>query len=152
MLTCSSLSKASLTCITFYLLHQPETYARLIDDLQGLDPKNLRWTELEQRPYLWAIIQESLRLLPGLAHRSSRIARDEDLLYRSEDGTMQCIIPKGTPMSMTPVLLHYNEKVFPEPRSFKPERWLLEDGRPSHALEKHLIPFSRGSRQCIGMK
>lgn len=42
--------------------------------------------------------------------------------------------------------MHYDESVFPDPTSFRPERW-LENPR----LDKYLIAFSRGSRQCIGI-
>lgn len=142
--------QASLACITFYLLSQPTTFARLQDSLRGADPLNLKWTDLEQRPYLWAVIHESLRLMPGISHRSSRIARDEDLVYRSEDGRVEWVIPRGTPMSMTSIIQHSNEGLFPDPKAFAPERWLLEDGRQNYALERHLISFGKGSRMCLG--
>lgn len=96
------------------------------------------------------MIHESLRLMPGLGHRSSRIARDEDLVYRSEDGKVEWVIPRGTPMSMTSIIQHTNEGLFPDPKEFVPERWLLEDGRQNYALERHLISFGKGSRACLG--
>lgn len=88
--------------------------------------------------------------MPGLAHRSSRIARDEDLIYKSEDGEVEWVIPRGTPMSMTSMIQHTNETLFPDPKEFIPERWLLADGRQNYALEKHLISFGKGSRACLG--
>ncbi|KAL1851098.1 hypothetical protein Daus18300_012645 [Diaporthe australafricana] len=141
---------ASLACITYYLLAQPATYARLLDSLKGADPLSLKWTDLEQRPYLWAVIHEALRLMPGLSHRSSRIARDEDLVYKSEDGKVAWVIPRGTPVSMTSIIQHSNEGLFPDPKEFVAERWLLADGRQNYALEKHLISFGKGSRACLG--
>jgi cytochrome P450 len=42
-----------------------------------------------------------------------------------------------------------NEDIFPDPLKFDPERWLGED---SSALEKWLVAFSKGRRQCIGKK
>lgn len=45
--------------------------------------------------------------------------------------------------------MHTNPGVFPEPLKFDPERWLKED---SAGLLNYLVPFSRGQRQCIGMK
>jgi hypothetical protein len=40
---------------------------------------------------------------------------------------------------------------FPEPHQFRPERWLeaKESGFPLH---KYLVAFSRGHRQCLGMR
>lgn len=120
-----------------------------MDDLQGADPLNLKWTDLEQRPYLWAVIHEALRLMPGISHRSARIAREEDLVYTSEDGETHWLIPRGTPIGMTSVIQHSNEGLFPSPKEFIAERWLLDNGRHNYALEKHLMSFSRGSRTCL---
>lgn len=116
--------------------------------LQGVDPLNLKWTDLEQRPYMWAVIHEALRLMPGISQRSARIAREEDLVYTSVDGETHWVIPRGTPVGMTSTIQHSNLELFPSPKEFIAERWLLEDGRHNYALEKHLISFSRGSRIC----
>lgn len=118
-------------------------------DLQGLDPLNLKWTQLEQKPYLWAVIHEALRLMPGVSHRSARIAREEHLVFTDESG-QTWVVPRGTPIGMTSVIQHSNETLFPKPKEFIPERWLLDDGRQNYALEKNLIAFGRGSRACLG--
>lgn len=50
---------------------------------------------------------------------------------------------------MTSVLMHNNPALFPNPRAFSPERWL----QPNAAeLRKYVVSFSKGSRQCLGMK
>lgn len=121
-----------------------------MEALQGVDPANLKWTDLEQRPYLWAVIHESLRMMPGVSHRSARIAREEELFYKSRDGKVEWTIPRGTPIGMTSMINHFNEELFPEPNEFRPERWLLPDGQPNHKLQKILISFGKGSRSCIG--
>ncbi|KAK0384864.1 hypothetical protein NLU13_7342 [Sarocladium strictum] len=140
---------ATLTVITYHLLSQPKIYARLMESLGGLEPSNLKWTELEQRPYLWAVIQETLRMTPGVSHRSSRIARTEDLVYKSRDGKSEWVIARGTPVSMTSMINHWDEELFPNPDQFLPERWLV-DGQPDYKLQKFLIAFGKGSRSCIG--
>ncbi len=55
-----------------------------------------------------------------------------------------------TPVGMSAVLMHHNETIFPDSYSFLPERW-MEPGA-AHKLERYMVSFSRGSRQCIGMK
>jgi cytochrome P450 len=57
------------------------------------------------------------------------------------------VIPKNTPVSMTAYDVLMNEKVFPEPRTFRPERWIEDTG-----LERFFVPFAKGSRQCLGIK
>ncbi|KAK0617727.1 cytochrome P450 [Immersiella caudata] len=140
---------ASLTVITYHLLAQPAIYNCLMTDLEGLAPSNLKWTELEQRPYLWALIQESLRMMPGVSHRSARIARHEDLVYTSQDGNTEWVIPRGTPIGMTSMINHWDTGLFPNPNEFIPDRF-LEDGKPNYKLAKYLIAFGKGSRSCIG--
>ncbi|KAF2727331.1 cytochrome P450 [Polyplosphaeria fusca] len=43
-------------------------------------------------------------------------------------------------------LLHTSPTVFPDPLSFRPERWIAD---PS--LTKYMFAFSRGSRMCLGI-
>ena len=45
--------------------------------------------------------------------------------------------------------MHQNESIFPKPLEFIPERWL--DRAERIRLEKYLVPFSKGSRQCLGI-
>lgn len=54
-----------------------------------------------------------------------------------------------TVVSMSAVFMHTNPDIFPEPLKFDPNRWLQDD---SAELLNYLVPFSRGPRQCIGMK
>ncbi|KAK3324341.1 cytochrome P450 monooxygenase-like protein [Cercophora scortea] len=140
---------ATLTVVTYWMLARPAIHRRVMEDLQGLTPSTLKWTELEQRPYLWAVIQESLRMMPGVSHRSARIAREEDLVYRSQDGKTEMVIPRGTPIGMTSIINHWDKDLFPNPDEFIPDRWLV-DGLPNYKLQKFLLSFGKGSRSCIG--
>jgi len=45
-----------------------------------------------------------------------------------------------------PIYNHMNYKYFEEPEKFKPERWLGKKGLDPFVF----IPFSAGSRNCIG--
>lgn len=49
---------------------------------------------------------------------------------------------------MTSIIIHENERLFPNPKKFQPERW-LEPG--AQRLEKYLVNFGKGSRGCLGM-
>ena len=39
---------------------------------------------------------------------------------------------------------------FHDPEAFRPERWLADSPSDYQELEKKFVPFSRGSRMCIG--
>lgn len=41
--------------------------------------------------------------------------------------------------------------VFPEPAEFKPERW-IEAKQKNTRLDRYMVSFGRGSRQCVGIK
>ena len=88
-------------------------------------------------------------MMPGVSHRAARIAREEDLFYKSRDGTSERVIPRGTPISMTSMINHFDKELFPNPDNFDPERWLV-DGQPNYKLARFLISFSKGSRGCLG--
>jgi cytochrome P450 len=52
---------------------------------------------------------------------------------------------------MTSIHIHENPSIFPEPFKFKPERWLEKRPEGAPPLDRYLISFSKGSRQCVGM-
>lgn len=140
--------------ITFYLLDQPQTLARLSKELKDADAINLSWFALEKLPYLSAVISEGLRLSYGVAPRTPRIAPSENLVYHGQFNgrEIQYVIPSGTPMGMSNAINHHNEDVFPDSSTFIPERWLDLEEAERRRMESSLTSFGRGSRHCIGMK
>lgn len=53
-------------------------------------------------------------------------------------------------VSMSAWMIHRNEDAFPDPGKFDPERWLGKSPEELRFMEKCYIPFSRGSRSCLG--
>jgi cytochrome P450 len=45
--------------------------------------------------------------------------------------------------------MHRNPEIFPDPMKYDPERWM--DQVDVRRLDHHMVPFGRGSRQCVGM-
>jgi len=80
-----------------------------------------------------------------VAGRLPRVNTREAITYQDY------IIPVNTPVSITQKLIHDNPAIFPSPRSFLPERWLVAPEERKR-LEKYLQPFGRGSRSCIGIQ
>jgi cytochrome P450 len=42
-------------------------------------------------------------------------------------------------------------KIFPNPEMFRPERW-IEAAEKAQNLGRYIVSFSKGSRQCVGIK
>lgn len=137
----------ALCVAVFYLLSQPETLRKLKDELRTVlqgpfSPITL--STLEKLPYLTGCVQECTRLSYGVSTRLQRIAPDETLTF--DDGKKDWLIPAGTPVGMTSFFVHHDESIFPESTKFVPERWVDSPG-----LDKYLVSFSKGTRQCLGI-
>lgn len=146
----------ALTTATYHILSQPSVLARLQHELRAIPHSSshslsssastqLSWPTLSKLPYLSAIIKESLRLSLGASARLPRVNKHEEMRYGS------WVIPKGTAASMSHARMHYDEEVFPEPKAFRPERWLKGEEEVKR-LERYLVSFSRGGRRCMGIQ
>lgn len=138
---------------TFYLICKPEVLRKLKEELREAIPDPsvmVPLSQMEQLTYLNAIIKETLRLTYGVAGRLARIA-DEPLHYIDKKTGTEWIVPPHTPIGMSNAQLHHDESIFPDSHSYIPERWIDEDGKLNLKLDKHLLSFTRGSRQCLGM-
>ncbi|KAL2849261.1 cytochrome P450 [Aspergillus pseudoustus] len=123
------------------LRRELDTALSTIDTLTMPEPTN----HLERLPYLTACIWEGLRLAYGVTHRLQLIAEEPLKCCGME-------IPAGTPVGMTSIFMHDNPVIFPQPRTFRPERWLEMDSETrGKIMGRHFVPFSKGSRMCLGM-
>ncbi|KAL5343465.1 cytochrome P450 [Aspergillus crustosus] len=140
----------ALKTIVFHVQNSPHILqnlqAELDTSLSGVSPIDIPDTaQLERLPYLTACIWEGLRLAYGVTHRLQLIA-EEPLKCAGKE------IPAGTPVGMTSIFMHDNQVVFPKPREFRPERWLeLSPEARGKIMGRHFVPFSKGSRMCLGM-
>lgn len=140
----------TLTTALYFILASAPIQSRLraeLAELYAVNPKP-KWSRLSQLTYLTAVLHEALRLSYGVASRLPRIAPDDELIL--PDGRA---IPKGTPISMTQMFIHDDPSLFHNPLSFDPERWLSSSDGSNVAqsnARKYFVPFSRGTRSCLG--
>ncbi|KAI6351153.1 hypothetical protein MCOR25_010105 [Pyricularia grisea] len=134
---------------------------------QAVDLRNgsTSLADLEKLQYLQACVKEGLRqvLSFGFMVRLPRCSPDVELRYG------KWTIPKGvsgrvlyfhqpeattysidhqTPVGMSAYLTHTDPTIFAEPHEFRPERWL--EGQVTPAMKQAYVPFSKGSRACLG--
>ena len=91
--------------------------------------------------YTSAFTLESFRIV-SLAHHSVPHYANVDIPIGDY------IIPKGAGIFPSLVSAMYDPSHFPDPHSFKPERFLDTDGKYKH--NDHVIPFGVGKRYCLG--
>ncbi|KAI2882614.1 hypothetical protein CBS147343_8558 [Aspergillus niger] len=116
--------------IKTFLIENPET--------------EVTWKEIEKLPYLDACLKEGLRLVGGGMRRTTREFPDTDL--HVEGWT----VPRGTPVGMSSYWMHMNPETFPEPEKFRPERWLQSEKNQDPLQHEYFVPYSKGSRDCLG--
>ena len=95
--------------------------------------------DVQQLPYLQGVIKEGFRLAPANTTRLPRVVPDGGWQFGEH------FFPAGTTVGIAAPQLFFNPDTFPHPAAFRPERWR----NPSAEMQRDLVPFSLGSRQCI---
>jgi cytochrome P450 len=90
-----------------------------------------------EEEYLEATVKETLRARPVIVDVARRLTAPAEI------GGYE--LPAGSFAMAAIAALHYREDLFPQPREFRPERFL--DGKADNYA---WIPFGGGVRRCIG--
>lgn len=118
----------------YWLAKLPEIQEKLAWELNNSGSNPI--TEL---PYLSAVCSETLRIYSITGFTFDRIVKVplNVMSYEFEPGTV---------LSPCAYLTHQREEIYPEPKQFKPERFLER-----HFSPYEYYPFGGSSRRCIGM-
>ena len=90
-------------------------------------------------PYLDAVVKEALRVrpvIPGVG----RVVRGEAFHLNGY------VIPPGVEINPSIRMIHRRPDLYPDPKAFRPERFLGEDAPDTYTW----IPFGGGVRRCLG--
>jgi unspecific monooxygenase len=128
---------SSLTWAFYWIHHLPEVQEKLLQELDNLG-ENPEANDILKLPYLNAVCQETLRIYPVVNSALARVVKSplEIMGYQLEPGTI---------ISASIYLTHHREDLYPEPKQFKPERFLERQFSPYEYL-----PFGGGNRRCLG--
>jgi len=128
------------------LLHNPETLKKVQTELRiAISPnKKLEEKDIENLPYLRAVIKETLRLHPPLPFLFPHMSMDScNMLGYS--------IPKETQILVNVWAIGRDPKTWDDPLVFKPERFLEPKVVDFKGHDFEFIPFGSGRRMCPAM-
>lgn len=141
----------ALSVACFYILNNPPVLAKLreelftaIPDIKA--PNAFAFSKIEPLEYLRDVVREGIRLSHSVAGRMPRIVNHP---IQFQEWT----IPPWTPVSMTMIDVHFDPEIYPEPYTFKPERWAGNPKAPDgNSMEHYWVGFGKGTRICLGMQ
>ena len=146
--TGSSSPASVLSAALFYLVRNPACYARLVSEIRSTfsDPSEIGSGEkLNSLHYLHAVIKETLRMSPPKGGILWREVEEGGLSIDGEFVNQSYDVGAGI------YSVNHNESYYPEPYSFKAERWLRDETTDNFELSSQAFAsFSLGPRQCLG--
>jgi len=136
----------SMAFASYLLARYPKVQAKVraeLNEIFGGDADRPCTPEdLSKMKYLGMVMKEALRLYP-IVPCMTRIT-DQELVIEGKR------IPPNTDLYLHTFTLHQDERWFPDAKKFDPERFTPEATAARHPYA--YVPFSAGSRNCIGQK
>jgi cytochrome P450 len=120
---------AGLTWAFERLLRSPDKLERLMAEMETGD-----------QTYLMAVVKEALRRRPVIPIAARKALVPIELMGYN--------LPAGSVLMVAIYLIHSDPDLYPEPKEFRPERFLEADPKGSEGGA--WIPFGGGIRRCLG--
>uniref|UniRef100_A0A1I8NPQ6 Cytochrome P450 n=1 Tax=Stomoxys calcitrans TaxID=35570 RepID=A0A1I8NPQ6_STOCA len=144
----STVLAAVFLCISKNPEKQDKLRQEILSNIGKTQPFTLE--NMKNLPYLRACIKEALRIYPVMFGNIRITGRDLSLSGYQ--------IPKGTNAFMASNMLLHDDRYFPRPLEYIPERWLRStDGQMDELCVKNnspfiFLPFGFGPRSCLGKR
>ncbi|KZT55763.1 cytochrome P450 [Calocera cornea HHB12733] len=126
----------------------PEYQQRAYDEVVAVIPhgKDPTYDDCDRLQFVQGCFQEGLRMYPPALTTFRRPVEDTILQVPNKQGvSVPLQVPKGQAIAIDVCGIAYNDRVYLDPYTYKPERWLDPATEP-------LLAFSYGSRVCIGRR
>ncbi len=128
----------TLYCLAQHPEHQEKIREEVRSVLKGRE--FLEYDDLKNLTYTTWCIKEAMRLYPPVFY-----------FFRKATSNIEVgdhMIPEGTTILISPLVIHHNSTIWESPEEYKPQRF--QPGNMNAHAPYDYIPFSAGSRNCIG--
>lgn len=140
----------ALRAAVYFLCKDPRCMQKAVAELDAAHNAGqlstlISYREAAALPYLNAVLKESIRAHASVGLLLERYVPPEGLPI---DGYF---LKGGTMVGISPLVVNYNEEIFPEPTIFKPERWLDASEQQLKIMDSAWeLNFGGGARKCVG--
>ncbi|KAK2766812.1 hypothetical protein FQN54_006126 [Arachnomyces sp. PD_36] len=148
-------TSAVMRAVVYYLAKSPVAYQKLTSELDNAKLSlPAKWEAARSLPYLDAVVQEAMRMNPGIAMIFERVVPNGG--FTLPDGRF---IPAGTKVGINPAVTNHDSEVFGDDvDTFNPDRWMKKAGESQesfdsrHSRMKEVVDFifGAGGRVCMG--
>ena len=141
---------ATMAYALYQIAVNPDIQARLKNEITQISDHvlnadgTLDFSAIAELEYLDQVVQETLRMYTPFATHSRECTKDYVI-----PGT-DVSIPRGTEVQIPIMGFHHDERFFPEPEKFLPERFSKATLGYRHPIA--FMPFGHGPRNCIGIR
>ncbi|KAL8769420.1 MAG: hypothetical protein Q9209_004648 [Squamulea sp. 1 TL-2023] len=148
----SDTTATSIRAILLHVITNPLVYGRLqreidVRILDGTISSPVSEDEVRKLPYLQACIREGLRIFPPITYLRERVTPAHG------DNLNGFSIPAGVNIGFNLPGLLLNDVFGPDPRAFRPERWLEQEPARLRSMERVMdLVFGWGATRCLGMR
>ncbi|KAI8368250.1 cytochrome P450 [Radiomyces spectabilis] len=135
----------TLAWTLYEFARNPEIEAKVLQEIvdSGIRHDTMPTSEqISSLKYLHQCLKETLRMHPPVRNLNKYCQKD-------------CIVPggyrikAGSAVSVNLYSMHYNDKIYPDPERYDPNRFSPEEEQKRSRFA--WLPFSTGPRACIGM-
>ncbi|CAI2356023.1 unnamed protein product [Caenorhabditis sp. 36 PRJEB53466] len=136
----------SLSWVCWNLAHNPDVQEKVYEELVSIfgedSNEDVTSEGIGKLEYTERVLKESKRIIAPVPGVQRKLRFDMEIAGVK--------VPADANVSISPLVLHSNPDVFPNPDKFDPDRFLPEEIAKRHTYD--YIPFSAGLRNCIGQK
>lgn len=134
----------ALSYAIYLLASNPSIQDKLRKEVtMNIGDQEITYESVNKCEYLLGFIKESMRVFPPLTNIPQKLATKDTQLG-------DWFIPKGTRIGIDLYTIHHSKELYGDPENVRPERWSREEQAKHKIPASAWLPFSAGSRVCLG--